>query len=144
MSCNQWLMWFQKPSPSSFLTTHKCIGKSHIPLIKQISKVDEGVFISTWCPNTEDTGNSILLLLSFWLIFICPVLVDGRRQFQLTASWTVPRTASTKRRGKGRSLPAAALPFFIPLGLALVLLQTWEAAFSLSWFNLISLCEAEA
>lgn len=115
--CNQWNTWFQKPSPSSFLTSHQCMGKSHIPLIKQISKVDKGDFISTQSQNTEDIGTSILLLLSFWLTFTCPVLVDGRRQFQLTASWTVPRTASTKKKGEGEKLACCCLTRLHPFGI---------------------------
>lgn len=104
-------------SQQSLLTSPQWMGISHIPLIKQISEVDKGDFISIQCQNFEDIGTSILLLLSFWLIFMCPVLADGSRQFQLTASWTVPRRASTKRKGEGEKLACCCLTLPHPSGI---------------------------
>jgi len=115
VSCNQWHTRFQKPYSSSFLTSHKCMEKSHVSLIKQISNVE---FISTWRQNSEDIGTSLLLLLSLWLIFLCPVLDDGRRQFQLTVSWTVPRTAFTKKKGEGEKLTCCCVTLLHPYGIA--------------------------
>lgn len=115
MRCNQWHTRFQNPYSSSFSPVTKCMEKSHVSLIKQISKVE---FISTWCQNIEDIGTSLLLLLSPWLIFLCPVLADGRCQFQLTASWTVPRTAFTKKKGEGEKLACCCVTLLHPYGIA--------------------------